>query len=138
MSEHFNEFKIIKTPPLTASIPAPLVLIKTKAAYKIWHDHLINLNRIDRYTLGAKIDEIFLTLIENVFRSSFASDRFEKLNFISTSISKCDLLKFMLQLAWENKYLDHKKYGILCLDTEEIGRMLGGWKKTVRLKTPAR
>jgi hypothetical protein len=138
MSEHFDELKIIKTSPLATSIPTPLVVTKVKAAYKVWHDHLINLNRIDRYTLGAKIDEIFLALMENVFRSSFASDRFEKLNFISAAISKCDLLKFMLQLAWESKYLDHKKYGSLCLDTEEIGRMLGGWKKTVGLKTPAK
>jgi len=110
---------------------APLVLAKIKEAYQIWHKNLVNLNRLDRYTIGAKIDEHFLSLLELIFRASFAYDKFEKLSFVSQAIGKSDIVKFFLQLGWEQKIIDHKNYGSLILLMEEIGRMLGGWKKSL-------
>jgi hypothetical protein len=93
---------------------------------------------VDRYTLGAQIDAIFLSLLELIFRGLFAHDKFEKLSVVSQSIGKCDLLKFFLQIAWEGKVLDHTVYGGLILRLDEVGRMLGGWKKNLQEKTPAR
>ena len=46
-----------------------------------------------------------------------------------------NLLKFFLQLGWEHKIIDHKSYGALILILDEIGRMLGGWKKNLGDKT---
>ncbi len=57
---------------------------------------------------------------------------------VSNAIAKSDILKFFLQLAWEGKTLDHALYGKLLLDLDEIGRMLGGWKRTLSSKTPAK
>jgi hypothetical protein len=121
----------------TTSTQTPLVLVKIKEAYRIWHKNLVNLNRLDRYTIGAKIDECFLSLLELIFRACFAYDKFEKLSLISQAIGKSDLLKFFLQLGWEQKVIDHKNYGSVVLLLEEIGRMLGGWKKNIQEKTPA-
>ncbi len=45
-----------------------------------------------------------------------------------------DLLKFFLQIMWEHKIIDHKQYGSLILLLDEIGRMLGGWKKDIQEK----
>lgn len=116
----------------------PLVITKTKEAYLLWHNYLVNLKRIDRYTTGQKIDETFLNLLELLFRASFAYDKFEKINLVSQAIGKRDLLNFFLQIAWEYKIITSKIYTglISCLD--EIGRMLGGWKKSLIEKTPAR
>lgn len=121
----------------TTSTQAPLVLTKTKEAYQLWHKNLVNLNRLDRYTIGAKIDDCFVSLIELIFRASFACDKFEKLSLISQAIGKNDIVKFFLQLGWEQKVVEHKNYGSLILLLEEIGRMLGGWKKNLQEKTPA-
>lgn len=117
--------------------PPPLVLVRTKEAYQLWHKNLVNLNRLDRYTIGTKIDDIFLSLLELIFRSCFAYDKFEKLSLVSQAIGKNDLLKFFLQIGWEQKIIDHKNYGSLILLFDEIGRMLGGWKKNLQEKTPA-
>lgn len=114
------------------------MLVKTKEAYRTWHTHLVHISRVDRNTIGVRIDETFLTLCELVFRACFASDRFEKLSMVSNAIAKTDVLKFLLQLAWENKILDHTHYGTLLLDLDEIGRMLNGWKRMLSNKTPAR
>lgn len=43
--------------------------------------------------------------------------------------------KFFLQIAWEIKALDNKKYIMLSECLNEIGRMLGGWIKGLKSKT---
>ena len=111
------------------------MLVKSKEAYATWHKHLVNLKRIDRYSIGTKIDETFLELLEFIFRACFAFDKFEKLALISGAIGKADITKFLLQLAWETDVLDSKIYGKLILNLEHIGRMLGGWKKSAGEKT---
>ncbi len=116
----------------------PLVLIRTKESYKIWHTHIANLSRVDRYTIGATIDTTFLSLLELIFRATFVSDKFEKLSLISQAIAKLDLLKFFLQLGWEQKIIDHRNYSKLIVLLDDVGRMLGGWKKNIQEKTPAK
>jgi hypothetical protein len=132
MDKHEYSEKYKNTPPAQA----PLVLVKTKEAYQLWHDHMLNLKRFDRLTLGAKIDDIFVSILELIFRACFAYDKFEKLSLVSESIGKNDLLKFFLQIGWEHKMLNHGQYGKFILQLDEIGRMLGGWKKSLVEKTP--
>jgi hypothetical protein len=114
------------------------VLVRAKESYKIWHTHIANLSRVDRHTIGAIIDTTFLSLLELIFRATFACDKFEKLSLVSQSIGKLDLLKFFLQLAWEQKTIDHKNYSKLIITLDEVGRMAGGWKKNIQEKTPAK
>jgi hypothetical protein len=114
------------------------VLLRAKETYQRWHAHLEHISRIDRNTLGVRIDDTFLSLLELIFRACFAADKFEKASTVSGAIAKSDILKFLLQVAWEGKILDHKLYGELLLDLDEVGRMLGGWKRALSNKTPAR
>ena len=93
------------------------------------------MKRVDRYTIGTQIDDIFRGLLELIFRATFAYDKFEKLSIVSQAIGKADLLKFFLQIGWEHKVLDHTLYGKIILQLDEVGRMLGGWKKSVQEKT---
>lgn len=99
---------------------------------------MINLKRIDRYTVGQQIDDTFLAVLELLFRASFAFDKFEKLSLVSQTIGKRDLLNFFLQIGWEHKIIPPKLYGELIVRLDEIGRMLGGWKKSLAEKTPAK
>jgi len=110
--------------------------VRAKEAYQLWHSSIANLKRVDRYTIGAKVDDIFLSLLELIFRGCFAYDKFEKLSLVSQAIAKSDLLKFFLQIGWEHKIIDHKSYGAFILLLDEVGRMLGGWKKNLGNKTP--
>ena len=73
-------------------------------------------------------------MLEFIFRACFAYDKFEKLSLVSQAIAKNDLLKFFLQIGWEQKIVDHKQYGSLILLLDEVGRMLGGWKKDIQEK----
>jgi len=101
---------------------------------KFDENYLSNLNRPDRDTIGIKIDDIFLSLLEFIFRACFSYDKFEKLSMLSQAIAKNDLIKFFLQISWEQKILDHKQYGSLILLFDEVGRQLYGWKKDTQEK----
>lgn len=113
----------------------PTVLVKTKDAYSFWFKIFIDFPKAYRYSLGGKIDGYFLELLENIFVSLYLSGS-NKINRITISISKLDGVKFFLQIAWENKCVSNDKYAILGAQLDEVGKMLGGWKKGLESKTP--
>ena len=61
----------------------------------------------------------------------------QKIIILTKTISRLDILKLFLQIAWENKLIPTKKYTELSIKIQEAGRMLGGWKKGLLSKTPA-
>ncbi|MDO8473981.1 MAG: four helix bundle protein [bacterium] len=86
--------------------------------------------------MGEKIDSFFVEVLESIVIASYLSKQ-EKLPHIKRGLLKLDVLKFFLQVAWEIKALDSKKYIALSEHLNEIGRMLGGWRKGFENKTPA-
>lgn len=79
-----------------------------------------------RYSLGIKIDSIFVDTIEAIAWASFLP-REEKVATVRLATRKVDTLKILLMVLWENKSLENKKFIGLSAELEEIGRMLGGW-----------
>lgn len=49
--------------------------------------------------------------------------------------SNLTYLNFFLQLAWEIKSLDTKKYSHMIEPIANIGKMLGGWRKNLLSQT---
>ena len=120
------------------SIPppaAPSALLKAKIAYSSWFKIYNDFPKVYRYTLGGKIEDYFLALLENIFILIYLPPE-TKIIRLTTAISKLDGVKFFLQIAWENKCVPNEKYSTLSELLNEIGRMLGGWKKGLEKKTP--
>jgi len=116
-------------------LSSPVVVIKAKEAYSVWFKFLADFPKIYRYNLGGKIEEFFLSVLENIFATSYLSGE-RKCAQLSLAIVKLDRLKFFLQLAWENKCLSNNRYADLSERLNEIGRMLGGWRRGLENKTP--
>ena len=116
---------------------APSALLKAKVAYSFWFAIFNNFPKVYRYTLGGKIEDYFLSLLENIFISIYLP-REQKTQRLTIAISKLDGVKFFLQIAWENKCVPNEKYSALSELLNEIGRMLGGWRKGLEKKTPPR
>lgn len=112
------------------------VILKLKDAYGTWQEYLKHVPKQNRYTLGSKIDSVFLNAIEYCFLASYAP-KDTKIGLLSRTIYRVDLLKLLLQLAWDVRALDTKKYATLSEALDEVGRMLGGWKKGLQSKTPS-
>ena len=73
-----------------------------------------------------KIDSLFVEAVEAVSIATFLQKE-EKLPWVRLAIRKIDTVKVMLNILWEIKSLEEKKYIDLSIKIEEVGKMLGGW-----------
>ena len=112
------------------------VLEKLKAAYIVWVQYCQTITKIHRYSLGQRIDVLFVEVIEAVSLAGFLP-RPEKHPLVLLAIRKLDALKILLMVLWETKSLDNKKYIALSLKVDEVGRMLGGWNGQLLKQNPA-
>lgn len=83
-----------------------------------------------RYTIGARIENKFLDLLELTYIAYFTK-RENKEEKISRCILILDTLKFLVSVAWEGKLVSDKQCEDIALKLEEVGRMFGGWKKNL-------
>ena len=113
----------IMLPPPRTILP---VLEKLKTTYKLWHECHERIPKSQKYSLGNRIDSIFIEIIEMVASAAF-SIKMEKIPYIKIAIRKLDTLKILLMVLWESRGLDNKKYIALSEELHDIGRNLGGW-----------
>lgn len=107
----------------------PLIL-KTYDLYKTFYAYLLLFPKKDKHTLGARCDVYLLNLLELLIAASNTTkDR--KLPLIQQANIKLDTIKILIRLAKDVKAIDEKKYIILQSNVQEIGRMLGGWQRTL-------
>lgn len=92
---------------------------------------------MERFGIGQKIEHSFLDALELTFFSSFLSPE-QKLPLLTKALARIDVVKFFLQIAWENKLLTTPQYSTILASIEEVGKMLYGWKRGLESKTPAK
>jgi hypothetical protein len=102
------------------------VLHKLKTVYLLWYNYYQILPKEHRYSLGIKIDNLFVEIMEAISLAGFLP-KGEKQPYVRLSIRKVDTLKILLMILWETKSIDNKKYIALSVPLDEVGRMLGGW-----------
>ena len=112
------------------------MLESIKSAYVLWSEYRSTLPNTKRYSLGERIDILFIEIIEAMAAASFLP-KGDKEPYLRTAIRKLDTLRILLMVAWESRALDTKKYGALSESVETVGRMLGGWYgQTVKNNIP--
>ena len=94
--------------------------------YRNFYSFRNSIPKIDRYTLWQKCENILLEILENILLASQMSKK-EKLPVLEKASVKINLFRIFIRLAKEVKAIDGKKYILLQENTDEIGRMLGGW-----------
>ena len=102
------------------------VLSKVKTGYLTWYRFYQDIPKTHRYSLGQRIDTIFVEVIEAISAASFLS-REEKHPYVRLAIKKLDTLRVLLMILWETKSIVDKKYITLSFILDEAGKMLGGW-----------
>lgn len=81
-----------------------------------------------RFTIGLKIENKFLDLLELAYVAYF-SEKDQRTARVTKCILILDTLKFFVSVAWEGKLISNNQCQELAVKLEEIGRMFGGWKK---------
>ncbi|MBI5794071.1 four helix bundle protein [Candidatus Uhrbacteria bacterium] len=126
----------MKHPPPVRST----ILSRLLTTYNQWRIVQNDLPKKSRYTIGNKIDQLFTDVLESIFVANYLPPS-QKLPYVEQAVRRLDLLKFFLQVAWEIKDIDNKKYINLSESLSEVGRMVGSWRnnlKAAKEKTPTK
>jgi len=112
----------------------PPVIERIKNTYKQWILVERNLPKCERFGLGQKVDLLFIDLLDLMQKASFSPIE-TKVLLLGDSLSKVDSLRFFIQFCWELKLIPSKQFTLIGQEIEEIGRMIGGWRKGLITKT---
>ena len=82
--------------------------------------------RDQRFLLADRIEKILIDILELLVAAMYSAHRRE---FLLKVNYKLDVLRLLLRLAKDLKYLNVKAYDYVCRQFLEIGRMVGGWLK---------
>ena len=113
----------------------PQVILKEKESYTLWQKLHRDFPRAERLGIGQKIENLFLSVLELTFSSAYLPPE-PKIIMLDKVISRLDVLKFFIQMSWENKLISTEQHIELSSKLEEIGRQLGAWKKGLETKLP--
>lgn len=99
--------------------------------HKEFYLSLKNFPKQDRYILGQKIQSVILEILEEVLRAA-QTPRSEKLPYLEKANFALNLLRVFFRIGEETKAIDQRKYVFFQEMIDEIGRMLGGWIRSIR------
>jgi hypothetical protein len=105
-------------------------------AYKKWVPIQRNFPKSERFSLGQKIDQLFIALMETLRKASFSQIN-SKVSLLGEALLNIDSLRFFVQLCWELKLIPNNQFSFIGKDIENIGKMVGGWRKGLITKTSA-
>lgn len=96
----------------------------------VWMNIVPHIAKGARYTIGARIENKFLDLLELSYIAYF-TEKERKMEKIAECILITDILKFLISIAWEGKLISNKQCEDVAMKLDETGKMLGGWKKSL-------
>lgn len=131
MTQLFSSSSHRSPPPngQIGDVELPIITV-LKECYLLWHNFFVYLPRLMRYSLGLKVDELFINILEIALTAQYTR-REEKKIFLQKLSQKMDTLKFFVTLLWEAKGLDANKYAQLSQKLATAGRMLGKWLQSI-------
>ena len=99
--------------------------------YESFHECLIAFPKSERYSLGATCQSEILELLRLSLRAAGSTKPSDKAAYIKEASVRLDSLRLLLNLCKDCKCVSNQTYQQLDSTCNEIGRMLGGWLKSI-------
>lgn len=96
----------------------------------VWMNIVPHMPRGARFTIGTRIENKFLDLLELTYTAYF-TEKERKREKVSECILITDTLKFLISVAWEGKVISNRHCEEISIKLDEVGKMFGGWKKNL-------
>ncbi|MBI2444738.1 MAG: diversity-generating retroelement protein Avd [Candidatus Magasanikbacteria bacterium] len=103
---------------------------KTIELYKSYYVYLELFPKKDKHALGATCERYLIQIIELLLEASYLPKDAKRACLLKAN-NKFEALKVFIRLLHELKILDQKKYIALQSAVQEIGKMFGGWIKSL-------
>jgi hypothetical protein len=108
--------------------PTPPVALDKAYALTLWLiPKTATLPRAHRFTLGDRIYSHALDLVTALTQATFTRDKSRPLDSAADHVNS---LRILLRLAHDLQLLSFSSYTHATRLTDEIGRMIGGWRKS--------
>lgn len=125
----------VAPPPPKITLPRQFqdipIVVSLYHLYHSFHETLITFPKSERYSLGATCQNEILTLTKHCLRAAGTSNHEVKLRYLQEASVNLDSARLLLSLAKDCKCLPNQTYQQLDARLSEIGRMLGGWLKSI-------
>ena len=121
-------FQIFLKPKSMQSLP---IINKTYEVYKAIVNLNYTLTKRWRYSLGLSLENTILNLLENLVMAKNAPKPM-KGGYLIQASAKLEISMLKLRLLLELKLCNETKIFQIQAQMDEIGRMLGGWLKSVQ------
>lgn len=105
---------------------------KSYDVYKIFHGYHQLIPKKDRFTTFERSENVLLDIMSGIFRASGQSKK-EKIPTLEQVSVDLNLFRVFIRLMKDTKGLDNKKYTVVQGEVDEIGRMLGGWIRSLKI-----
>ncbi len=99
--------------------------------YRVFYGYRTTVPKQDRYTIWQKCDDVILNTLEHAVLAS-RSQKSDKFILLEQASGKLNMLRIFIRLMKDTKAIDNKKYTAIQTYIDEIGRMLGGWMRSIR------
>lgn len=103
------------------------ILAKLYEFYQLLTQTIISFPKARRHSLGLKLDNLTLEIIESILELPFSENKLKNLQKISV---KLDTLKILIRLSKDCQAVTAKKYFRMEIMLSETGKMLGWWIKS--------
>ena len=104
---------------------------KAYELYKTFHGLRNTVPKADRHSLWQRVEQSAISIIEQLFVAS-GRGKDGKLFPLEQASVQLNLLRILVRLAKDTKVIDQKKYALIQQSIDEIGRMLGGWIRSLK------
>ena len=111
----------------TLDIP---IFHKVYNLYKILISYYSSIPKMQRYTLWQRCENTTLALLEILISTSHKKGE-ERLAALHEMSNHLDLLKVFIRLAKETRIISIKQYTQVQTILQEVGKMIGGWIRSV-------
>ena len=81
-----------------------------------------------RFTLAQRIDNLALDVFELLVEARYTRDRAAPLRQINLNLEK---MRLLLRLCHQQAVLDHRAFTHATTAIDEVGRMVGGWERSL-------
>lgn len=103
---------------------------KSYDLYKALNEYRRIIPKKDRFTVFERCEQTMLDILEGILMAG-SQKKEEKAPILKRTSLKLNVLRVFIRLLKDVRAIDTKKYVILENMVDEIGRMLGGWIKSI-------
>jgi four helix bundle protein len=86
--------------------------------------------RSHRFTVGDRLTSTSLDLLSALVEAAYSKEKEPRLEAASRSVNS---IRYLLRLAKDLKLISVDSYGFSAGSLDEVGRMVGGWRKAAGL-----